>query len=229
MADGPPLQRAVLELEADVTDPKGRDLGVFELAGNLEIQHGAEIQYFMVSGGGDVLSSVVSNTADELADFSEDLPTDAEPTNRAGFYLDLGGGQHNIELNFLGWEGATRPVHDDQGNVVDRENLQWGVPGDEDLDATGADPHTQMQVLMEFLRIGEYDSRGVHGKLRYGEYSDGKYGPRDGIFDDYINVTPTLVQTTRTAEQPVAFNGSIRLREVQNWTTVLDAIFKLDI
>lgn len=210
-----PLQRAVLELDANV-DPgtDGKDTGVFEMVGNLEVQQGIETDYLLFSGQGSTLNAIMSGTADQIGDF---FGSDPEETNRAGFHLDLGGGRHTIDLNFNGWEGA-----EDQHGVP----LQWGDTGNPDEvtpgDATGADPLTQMNVLNQYLRIGEFDSRYPHARLRFGEYDE------NGMYDDYLHVAVRRNNVNRVAEDPISFDGSITLEETNNWTSAIDAIGKVE-
>lgn len=208
------LQKATLELDADIDGDGTKETGIFEMVGNLEIQQGMEVGFILASGQGSALNAVTSGTVDGIADL---INADGEITNRAGFHLDLGGGRHTIELNFTGWEGAI----DGDGN-----DLQWGNTGDPSGvtvgDATGADPLTQMHVLMEYLRIGEFDSRYPHARLEFGEYAP------TGLYDDYLHVVVRSVRENRTSESPITWDGSIILEETKNWTSVIDAVGRIE-
>jgi hypothetical protein len=237
--DSQPLQRAVLELDADVDKGGGKNTGVFEMVGDLEVQEGMTTNYTMLSGGGSALNAITTNAAQTVDDLTNAFPgdqggPDIQINNRAGFALDLGGGRHTFEINFLGWEGAQRPVIDEStGTVIRTEDVQWGDgfgdPGEVSMsDATGADPLSQLHVLTRYLRVGEYDSREVDARLRWGEYSDGSYADNrfNGVYENFLHVTVRNAQFTRVSDSPVAFNGSIKLMEVKNWTEPLDALFK---
>lgn len=234
--------KAVLELAAPV-DPNHQgatkagytgdtlDIGKFVIVGDAEIQQDISVNFFMMSGQGSTLSAVTSSTINTVSDIIADNPAEAA---RAGFHLDLGGGKHRIQINFTGWEGAQADV-DDDGSL---EYLQWGNTGDETSvtagDATGADPITQMNMLAQYIRLGEFDSRAVHGKLRFGEYSGGNdpYGGSysDGVFpdDNYIHVVVDRLVADRTSEDPESWSGSLYLTETKNWTAPLDSVKDLE-
>lgn len=217
------LHRATLELDADV-DPgaSGKETGMFEMVGDLEVSESMNTMFFIASGQGSTVNAVTSGTIDAISDL---LNSDTEITNRAGFHLDLGGGQHQFELNFLGWEGAT----DKDGN-----NVQWGDPNRPIgvANATGEAPLTQMQCLMEYLRIGEFDSRYPHARLRFGEYSGGTDPAGNaypsGLYDEYIHVAVKNINMTRVAGEEVSFNGSLSLEETKNWTAAIDAVGRIE-
>lgn len=209
------LQRAVLELDADV-DPNtsGDDTGIFEMVGNLEITESTTVNHTLASGQGAALNAVLADNINRLGDV---LGDSVDIDNRAGFYLDLGDGEHNFSINFNGWEGAT----DSGGNAV-----QWGNTGDPSEvthgDATGADPLTQMHVLQQYLLKGTYDSRRASARLKVGEYSP------NGMYDDYLHVTITEARMVRVADDPVAFDGSIKLSQVKKWNDLYDAIARVE-
>lgn len=199
------LEHAVLELDADVNpNTSGKDLGVFEFKGDLEVNQRLNVDHLLSHEYGNI-NSVVTSTPGIVAN-----------EKRVSFFLDLGAGVHAHEINFLGWEGSG-------------DKYQFGDgTGNEQADATGEGPYHQMQCFMQYLRTGEYDSRDEHARLRIGEYSDGRYSEDgvDGIYDDYLHVTVMNMSNNRQAEQPIAFNGSLLLIETQDLTGPVDVLFE---
>lgn len=216
------MNYAVLELEADADHDGTRETGVFYLVGNLEIQQNIDIDH-LIGGIGSNINSIITSR------------TEASP-KRAGYYLDLGGGSHTFKVNFIGWEGAQADLNGDG----DAEQFQWGdgsgiwsdasAGGSNGADATGGDPTRQVNLLAEYLRSGEFDSRAKHGKLRWGEYRDGKYHDSAGSApDDYLHVVILDARLTRSSEAPVRFDGSMTMVEAEDWRDVVDAFGKLQI
>lgn len=218
------LQRVVLELDADV-DPNssGKETGMFEMVGNLSLTETTATDYIMASGQGSAINAVLSGNVDAVSDL---LNSDQEIRNRAGFYLDLGGGEHTFEIQFQGWDGAT----DSAGNA-----LQWGDPDrpvGSPANATGEGPLTQMHCFNEYLRVGEFDSRYPHARLRVGEYSggtapDGSSYP-DGLYDDYLQVTVKNNSVTRDVEDKAQYTGGLMLAEAKNLSAPVDAIGRVE-
>jgi hypothetical protein len=192
----PPLQRARLTVDADVNGDGQQETGVFEMAGNLEIVPGIRTG-FLIGGRGSTVNSVVSS-----------LLGDGQSA-RKGIYLDLGGGARQVDINFWGWEGA----RDQDGNP-----LQWGNTGNTDsptqADATGADPITQIDCLMQYLTVAEIDSRNP-ATLEYGEHHD------DGLYDP-LDVVVEGPQMTRAAEDGSWFVGQLTTLEAVDVDQVLD-------
>lgn len=200
------LKHAVLELEADVDDDGSRELGIFHLKGNLEINQMGKIDHLLSREFGN-LNAVVTSQLGSLKD------------KRTSFYLDFGNGVHSFEINFLGWEGAS-------------DQYTWGDPNEPVgvANATGSNAYHQKQCLMEYLRSGEYDSREERARLRYGEYSDGTYSEdgSNGVYDSHLHVTVKRFSLNRTSTEPVAFTGSIILEETQDLTGVVDIVTQGD-
>lgn len=190
-------------LTIDGASPGGVDAtGVFEFAGNLEVVPGLRTGY-LIGGRGSTTNAVVSS----LIGSGE--------SKRKGVYLDLGGGTRQVDINFWGWEGAKVDL-DGDGT---KEDLQWGDTGDPSTttvsDATGADPITQMDCLMEYLVTAEIDSRNP-ATLEYGEHhSAGLYDPLDVVVEG--------PQFTRAAEDGSWFVGQMTFLEAISGDEVLDA------
>ena len=203
------LQRAILELDADV-DPNtsGMDNGQFEMVGNLEVDN-IITPSFIVGGTGTTINGIIQSTLDsagELVGIEDALP----PQKRAGLHLDLGGGRHQFQLKFIGWDGAT----DSNGN-----DLTWGDPSAAEgtaANATGESPLRQMQVLARYLKIGEYDSRADNARLKFGEYSP------SGLFEDYLHVAVNNSNFNKRAQQENKFDGVISVSETIDWSRALD-------
>lgn len=190
------LQGADLTIEADVNGDGSKETGKFEMRGNVEITPQI-VSSFVIDGRGRIVNSILS----ELV---------GDGTNkRQGFYLDLGGGAHAIELSFTGWEGAI----DSSGN-----NLQWGNDPNKSKtksSATGQDPITQIDVLMRYLTVGEIDSRNP-ATLAYGEYSS------SGVYSS-LNVIVDSPRFPRSAMDGAKFEGSMTCIVAADVTTSWDA------
>lgn len=213
------LQRAVLELDVDIDGDGSTETGVFEFVGDLEISQIGDTEPTL--GEGDWTGRIATGI-DAVA---TSILGPAQPT-RQGFWLDLGVGKHSMEINWTGWEGAT----DKDGN-----NVQWGTSSTEGLQtsngtlvsATGQGPLIQMQLLAEFWRRGEFDSRAADARLRWGEYSDGTYASSAGELDDWLHVTIPRFDFSRVSEDPISFDGSIEFLELFAWSDVADQVEKL--
>lgn len=203
------MQRAVLELSADVDEDNVRETAEFHMVGNVNINPRVEIDHLVASGS--TATSVVTSRSGEAT------------TKRAPYHLDLGAGSRIVEVDFLGWEGAT-----DAGG----DPVQWGVRNGGIYDATGANPLTQIDLLIEFLARGEYDSRARNAKLRYGEHSGGTNTAGeaypDGAFSDYLHVVPLSASPVRDYEKPKSYNGSIILQETFAMDKPVDAVKKAE-
>lgn len=217
------LERGVLELNADVDQDGTREKGVFHMVGGLQVRHRVEPLPVLLSGRGSLANAVAGSAVNEAQALITGSPT-VEMKKRAGFYLDLGGGRHVFELNFMGWEGAQDASGDD---------LQWGTsdtPGRVTnngrlISATGQPAIEQMALLMEFLRIGEYDSRAEHAKWRFGEYHDGTYGSvQGGEYEDYLHVHVEVGAGGMQAGETQKFDGSITLIEIEDFGRPIDAV-----
>jgi len=185
------LDKAVLYLSADIDGDGEREDAEFHMRGDLVVKPSIRTG-FLVGGRGSTVNSVVSNT------------TGGEQSGREGYRLDLGGGARIVEIEFTGWEGS-----DDQwGNTGDGTEVTVG-------DATGASAVTQMEVLMEYLNVGEYDSRNP-ATLEYGEHHP------DGIYSA-IDVVLEGPQTRKTAEDGEWFQGTLTCISVQSLEDAVDA------
>lgn len=194
-----PLQRAKLEIDADVDGDGADESGVFEMVGNLSITPGLRTGY-LVGGRGSTILSIIANQAN------------LGESKRRQFFVEAGGGAHSIEINFRGWKGAV----DENGNAV-----QWGNTGSGGTvaDATGEDPISQIDVLMQYLLVGEIDSRNP-ATLKYGEYSNqGRYSPLDVVVEG--------PQFTRAAEDGSWFDGSMVLISAADLNELWDAAEQL--
>jgi len=185
------LNKAVLTLEADVDGDTNAETGVFEMRGNLTISPSIRTGY-LVGGRGSTVNSVATSLAGK------------QDSGREGFRLDLGGGALIVEIEFDQWEGSPD---------------QWGNTGDSSsatqTDATGAKPATQMEVLIEYLNRGEFDSRNP-ARLEYGEHhSDGLFSALDVVVEG-----PNM---RRSAKDGSWFSGTLTCISVQSVNDALDA------
>ena len=144
---------------------------------------------------GFILGGSGSTLIDIMTDLYEDVTGDTweGQGRRQGFYLDLGGGEHVVEV---------------ECQVSAGSDNQWGTgDGDPVTDATGAHPMEQIQLLDNVLQAAEIDSRpapgdgsypeGHRGTLSIGRYSaDGPYAP--------LAVAPEEPQTNFDSEQESA-------------------------
>lgn len=185
------LNKATLTLDADVDGDGTAETGVFEMSGNLTISPSIRTGY-LVGGRGSTVNSVASSLAGQ------------EESGREGFRLDLGGGALIVEIEFDGWEGSPD---------------QWGNTGDDSTttmaDATGAAPTTQMEVLIEYLNRGEFDSRDP-ARLQYGEHHS------NGLFSE-LDVVVEGPNMRRSAKDGSWFTGTLTCISVQSIDDAIDA------
>lgn len=184
------LNKAILTVEADVDGDGTAETGEFHMRGNLSITPSIRTGY-LLGGRGSTVNSVTSSLAG------------AGQSKRQGFYLDLGGGARVVEVEFDQWEGS---------------NDQWGDTGSSgsvtSTDATGADPMTQLDVLMQYFAVAEIDSRNP-AVLEYGEHHDnGLYDPLDVVIEG--------PQGTRSAEDGSWFSGRMTFVTVESLDDVID-------
>lgn len=203
------LQQAELRIRADVDGDGSDESGLFVFKGNTTVNPQIRTN-FTVGGRGSQANNVIDEGTDFVQNTAEDFgigdgASNSKPPSRAGFYLDLGGGKHLIEIEFDSWEGSS---------------LQWGNTGDTSqvtqADATGADPLTQMSVLMRYLNLGRSDSR-TPASLSYGEYAQG------GLYEP-IDVVVADLSVQRSAEDGSWFTGSITLLETLRSDAPLDGV-----
>lgn len=199
----PALDHARLTITADPDGDGNQETGVFTLAGNLEEEQTIRTGFIGKSESG--INAVISNLVRDYGELEDEL----SPEQRKAVALDLGGGEHAVQIQFKGWEGA----------YLDGEPVQWGNDPDPSrtmATATGEPPMTQMEVLSRYVTAGEIDSRSP-AILEYGEHhAGGLYEPLDVLLEQ--------PQTRRTYEEPTTFTGSLTLISTQNVNTYLDAL-----
>ena len=105
----------------------------------------------------------------------------------------------------------------DTGNVA-----QWGSSGDEGdgpnrHTATGADATQQLQVLMEYLRVGAPDSV-TPARFYWGEYAPA------GFLDNYLRVGIEQPSVVAGNTQHSRFDGSVTLIEILNFSEQGDRV-----
>ncbi|PHQ44659.1 hypothetical protein DJ68_17310 [Halorubrum sp. C3] len=184
MTDLPVADRiASIEIEGD-PDGTGRRTARFEMftGGEEGLQISPEQRTQIRATPGQSLLALVDGTIGDFVD---------APINK-DLFINLGGSQFAVTIDFNSWEGATGP----NGNP-----LQWGDKGDPDTftksDATGEHPTRQMACLFWWLRntrvssvSGElFPGAGIVGDgpatLRYGQYREGGvYEPLQVVFEN---------------------------------------------
>ncbi len=201
-----PLGRARLTIEADADGDGTPETGVFEMAGNLTVRPRLRTG-FILNGRGSTVNSVI-------AGFLESRGADVEdPSRRRGFYLDLGGGQWTVDIEFRGWRGS----RDEEGVP-----LQWGddpSPSRSQSSATGQGPQTQIDVLMRYINVGQIDSRNT-AILEYGEHSSDS----DSLYDP-VEVVLEGPQASRRAQESDGFDGRMTCIAAASFTDPWDASF----
>lgn len=182
-------QQARLTVEVDVDGDATKEIGVFDFEGDLRVDTGIRTGYLLDGRGGTVNSVVSESVGDGTS-------------KRKGVYLDLGSGVHYATVEFRGWEGSPGRW----GNGEDGR----GDSNVTESDAEGAGPLSQIDVLKQYLLVGEVDSRNP-ATLEYGEFStNGVYDPLDVVFEQ-----PTF---RRSADDGSFFDGSITFLEAVDLT-----------
>ncbi|PSP80164.1 hypothetical protein BRC81_02950 [Halobacteriales archaeon QS_1_68_20] len=177
---------AILTLHADVDGDGSKEAGKFEL------RRGSQQSPFETESGIEMLQPIGapgSGSLDTIVNLWSTL-SGGEP-GRKDLTLDLGAGQHYVEISFAHAPG----------------DVQWGDgSGSLPADATHANhPLTQEACLLWYLLVGTYDSRGG-ATLEYGEWhEDGAFGPLD-----VVPMQPSL--SWDAGEQQSELSGSIRCR-----------------
>lgn len=203
-----PLDSATLTISADVDGDGTPEEGTFVFRGDLSTTWGTRTGY-LVGGRGSNVNSIISRLAGD------------GQSKRKGYYVDLGSGEHIIELSFTGWAGA---------RAADDTPLQWGNTGNPDTltvaDATGADPITQLQVLDHYIQVGIIDSNNP-ARLEIGEYSPG------GLFDDalgkdHLDVVLEQPRFERNSKDPSTFDGKMTCIEAASLSEPADATERLE-
>lgn len=151
----------------DVDGDDADEDGEFVFEGDLDITIRTVSDYVM--SGGSAVNSIIAWWYDEISDGA--LAGDGK---RQEFYLDLGGGEHIVEVDGVSWQGSSNT---------------WGDPSENSgtaANGTSESPIFQMQVLDRYCQLAEVDSRNP-ATLEVGEYSsDGVYGPLNVVVKEPI-------------------------------------------
>ncbi|ADQ69255.1 hypothetical protein C499_00865 [Halogeometricum borinquense DSM 11551] len=177
------LNNCVLEIDARLDG--AQRTGIFELAKNYNCT-------------GDINKSFAVNPADEVLNRALNFPSDGSPDDiRQPYIIDAGGGKVPYKIR------ATLSETTHNG-----EYLQMGNTGDETtltaLDATGAGPRTQADVLSRYIEQATTDSLNP-ATLHLGHYHDGTYTTdgEPGLFGEpravYIPNGPHVVEAADEA------------------------------
>ncbi|WP_135807364.1 hypothetical protein [Halorussus marinus] len=184
---------------ADVDQDGNDEQGVFVFKTNITIA--------METRTGRIGSGKLSQANAVFSDWVEDQTGEefAGTGKRQQLMLDLGAGEHVIEIDFQGFEGSTH---------------QWGDSGEGGTasDATGENVNRQMELLDRYLQVCEIDSRPGHeALLEVGNYStDGYYEP--------LTVAPEQPRVEFDAEeQSSTFDGSLTFVEIASLSNPYDA------
>lgn len=182
-----PLKKAILYIDADVDGDGTAENGKFVME-SVEPTIGIRTGY-LIGGRGSTANAVL-----------DDLLGDGE-SRQQGVFLGFGGGTRKYDLSFSGWEGS---------------GDQWGDTGNGGTasDATGEDPWTQIDVLIQYLSVASVDSTGL-ATLEYGEHHP------NGRFDS-VGVVPEQPQFTPPLDESSTFTGSMTLLSAANLTKALD-------
>jgi len=186
------IQQANLEVDADVDGDGSSETGRFEFRGNLEVVPTIRTG-FLVGGAGSTVNAIFSETFGEGEE------------KRKGVHLDLGGGTRAVEIQFTSWEGSP-----------DRWGATGGGLNATGTDATGASPLAQMDVLMQYMAIGEVDSRNP-ARLEYG-----LHGPGEPF--DTLKVVMEQPRLSASSEDGPWFTGSMTFLSTVDLNETLDGI-----
>ena len=204
----PRLSTATLTLPpADVDNDGNDETGVFVMSGDLTITLSTERNYVFRTGG---TASSLTALVSEYYEGASGNQFGKGDGKRKQFFVDAGGGQHVVEVDFTGWEGSDN---------------QWGNTGDASqltaADATGEPAATQMQVLDRYLQVATISSASP-AMLSFGEYSaEGVYDPIDVVIEQ---PTATFDPERGTS----IYDGSLRFIEVGSFDAAIDAINRLE-
>lgn len=194
-------ESAYLEIEGDSTT------ATFEFRNGLQIESALEKRYLMAEQG-QYIREVVNQTPG-TGDFDAD--------RRTGFWLDGGGGDWQIRLDFR----------------TGQEDIQWGdgesSTGQSNVTTTDASGQnvkhvSRMQVLQYWLSKSKSDSGGAT-RLHWGEWTDGSIANVDsssiaaGAFDQPMPVAirDDSVSLPDPDDGPVWLDGSITMSQVALW------------
>lgn len=144
----------------------------FEMSGNVEITGGVRTGYIL-DGSGSTFTAVFQSLIESGNSIFGGMD------QRKGIYLDLGGGERIVEIEFQGWQGS---------------DTLWAG-------AAGENPITQMNILERALVSTQIDSFRP-ATLEYGEFSSsGRFSP--------VEVAIEGPRLTKTYESPSTFNGTM--------------------
>jgi hypothetical protein len=164
--------------------------------------------------------TIASGSAQLLTTFFNEITGQEDALNEE-VVIDVGTGQHTVELSFSAWAGGT----DYQGNT-----LQWGDTGDATTltktDATGEHAMRKMQCLFFWLKNSRIDSlpeelggslaSGGPAELRFGQHTPG------GVYDP-LDVVLEEPSGSYGGEAPTTFSGNIRCISVADLGSAADA------
>lgn len=184
------MTRPRIEIDADFGGSIGSVTGIFEPT--------------LPDGGGGITDVVrtgflLSGAGDDTLGFIFDL-LDADESVRKGLSIDVGGGEHAVELNAQVTSGH---VEDNDGTT-----LQWGASSDPDtLDettATGGTARQKAQIFQNYLRTagGGADSLSP-ARLVWGEYSP------SGVLEDHLDVVIEQPQFERRGPDTFRFSCAL--------------------
>lgn len=206
------LDRAIVEMSADVDGDGNTENGRFHMVGNVTVSEQVEPDYWF-GGRGSTINSVINRTLLDKAG------------GRQQFYLDLGAGSHIHEIEFMGWEGAK----DSDGNDV-----LWGDPNAQKgtvANATSQDALVQMQTFNKYLKNGIVDSFSP-AYLHVGEWTDGIYNNGDpieacngeeGLFGKPLKIVLMGPRMVKASEEFKTFNGSYQAVETLEIDQFIDS------
>lgn len=188
-----PLHKAILIVEGDPDGDGNLETGEFHMKGNAEITPGQRTGYIVGGAGGNINAFFGSLLG-------------GGQSRQKGIFLGAGGGTRMWQVSFRQWEGS---------------DLQWGDTGNGGTatDATGEDPITQIDVMLEYLSTADIDSRAP-ATLEYGEHwSGGRFDPVDVVIEQ--------PQMTNAAEDGSWFDGDITFLNAADLREALDALQRL--
>lgn len=199
------LDRATLEIDADVDQDGTTENGVFEMAGDIQITEETNPSY-LIGGRGSTINAI-------LGDIIQD-----QAGRRRQIYVDVGAGSHLFEIQFLGWKGAI----DSAGN-----ELTWGDSSETKgtiANATGQGPQEQINVFHRYIKFARMGSVFEDVRLKIGMYNP----TTSANWPDYLTVALERPRHTAAAEEFEQYDGSITCVEVQPVSGTIDAVNRLE-
>lgn len=205
------LDRAILQIDADVDDDGTDETGEFHFLGNAVVNEEVQEDY-LIGGTGSNVNAVIDAVLDAAG-----VTQFGDGWNK-GFFFNLGGGSHIFTIQFDSWEGAV----DSNGTALpwgDTEESQGTIEN-----GTGQDPLFQMQVFQNYIRRASADSIAP-ATLHIGEYTDGTPSAASGagVFSNPLDVAIPGTNGIHAAEDYKSFSGTITCVEIFKLTNPLDA------